>query len=50
MAGVVYGLDYGAVMTVGAALGVDTALLAEMLPRVEPIVVACHAQDAEADA
>lgn len=38
--GVVFGLDFGAVMAVGAARGVDTELLSEMLPVAESALVA----------
>lgn len=34
-----YGLDFGAVMQVGQALGADTALLADILPQIETVVL-----------
>jgi hypothetical protein len=33
------GLDFGAVMALGAGRGVDQALLAEILPRIEGAIV-----------
>lgn len=33
------GLDFGAIMMMGAARGVDTAMLAEILPRIEGAVL-----------
>ena len=33
------GLDFGAVMTMGTARKVDLALLADVLPTVEPIII-----------
>lgn len=38
--GAPFGLDFGAVMAVGAALGVDAGLLAGALPQVEAAVLA----------
>ena len=38
--GTPFALDYGAVMQVGAALGADLALLAEVLPAAEAAIVA----------
>lgn len=35
-----YGLDFGAIMLTGSALGVDRALLAEVMMEIEPVVVA----------
>lgn len=41
-----FGLDFGAVMMVGAAQGVDTALLGEVLPALEGAVLsALNADD-----
>ncbi len=34
-----YGLDFGAVMQVGQALGADAALLADVLPQIETVVL-----------
>lgn len=39
MDGRAYALDFGAIMSVGAARGIDTALLADVLPAIEAIVV-----------
>lgn len=33
------GLDFGAIMAVGTALRADAELLADVLPRVEPIII-----------
>ncbi len=33
------GLDFGAIMMLGAARGADTAMLAEILPRIEAAVL-----------
>jgi len=33
------GLDFGAIMMMGAARGVDTAMLSEILPRIESAVL-----------
>ncbi|PTQ59742.1 hypothetical protein C8J26_2594 [Sphingomonas aurantiaca] len=33
------GLDFGAIMTMGNARKVDLALLADVLPTVEPIII-----------
>lgn len=35
-----FGLDMGAVMQVGAAVGADTSLLAEVLPAIELAILA----------
>lgn len=35
-----YGLDFGAVMTMGTALGADVALLADVLPTAEQEILA----------
>lgn len=46
MEGRAYGLDFGALMTMGAARGVDVDLLAQVLPAVETIVIdALHGDD-----
>lgn len=39
------GLDFGAVMAMGTALGADTALLAEVLPAAEYAIVKALAPD-----
>ena len=33
------GLDFGAIMTMGTALKADLALLADVLPAVEPVII-----------
>lgn len=38
-----FGLDYGAIMTVGAHRGADLALLAETLPAAEAAILAMYA-------
>jgi hypothetical protein len=40
MAGVPIGLDFGAIMLIGAAQDADLELLAEVLPEFEAIVIA----------
>lgn len=47
MAGVAMGLDFGAIIAVAAAQGVDVELLAECLPIIEPIVLVAHQADEE---
>lgn len=42
-----FALDYGAVMQMGAALGVDAAMLAEVLPAVESEIIAAIAEAGE---
>lgn len=37
--GAPFGLDFGAIMIVGGALGVDIALLADVMPAVEPFII-----------
>jgi hypothetical protein len=37
--GMPIGLDFGAIMTMGAHLGADMELLAGVLPRIEPIII-----------
>lgn len=39
MDGRAFAVDFGAVMTMGAARGVDVALLAEVLPAIEAILI-----------
>lgn len=41
-----FALDFGAVMTVGAALGVDPRLLVDVLPSIEGVIVGALADDA----
>lgn len=33
------GLDFGSIMTMGTALKADLALLADVLPAVEPVII-----------
>lgn len=49
MAGTPVGLDFGAIMTVGAALGADLSLLAEILPDVELTIIAGLSGDTDPD-
>lgn len=42
-----FALDFTAIMKIGEARGVDRALLAELLPEVQPAVLAPH-HDADA--
>ncbi len=42
-----FALDFGAVMAMGQALGVDTALLADVLPTVEAVIVNRLAEEGE---
>lgn len=42
-----FALDYGAVMTVGAALGVEPEMLADVLPAAEAAIVASLARSDE---
>lgn len=44
-----FGLDYGAIMTVGAHRGADLSLLAEVLPSVEAAILAMYAAHSEGD-
>jgi hypothetical protein len=41
-----FALDFGAVMTVGAARHVDTDLLADVLPDAERAILAAHLDEA----
>jgi hypothetical protein len=34
-----YALDFAAILAMGAAMGADTALLADLLPGIEPVIV-----------
>lgn len=43
--GAPFALDFGAIMTMGANLGADLPLLAAVLPRIEPIIIANLAGD-----
>lgn len=40
-----YGLDFGSVMVMGEALGVDAELLAEVLPGAEEAILSSFAAD-----
>jgi hypothetical protein len=41
------GLDFGAVLAMGAALDVDQKLLASVLPRVEAAIIASYSDEPE---
>ena len=43
----VFALDFGAVLGLAAARQLDVGLLAEVLPDIEPLVVAHYAPDEE---
>jgi len=43
------GLDFGAIMTMGTALKADLALLADVMPAVEPIIIDNLSGDAAID-
>lgn len=47
MAGIPTGLDFAAVMTIGAGQGADLALLAEALPEFETVLLAGMAGDTD---
>lgn len=47
MAGIALGLDFGAVLALGQAQGADVELLAEVLPEIEPLVLAAFQPDDE---
>ncbi|MEG9501362.1 MAG: hypothetical protein MIN69_05775 [Methylorubrum extorquens] len=40
--GGVYGLDFTAILMMAAAMGAPGALLSEILPAIEPVVVAAY--------
>ena len=42
-----YALDYGAILMMADAMGAGTALLADALPSVEPIIVKAYRENAE---
>jgi hypothetical protein len=44
-----FALDFGAVMTMGAALGADSEMLADVLPAAQAAIVASLAPDDGAD-
>lgn len=43
--GGVYSIDFGAILSLARAMGADTPLLADILPEIEPIVVAAYGRD-----
>jgi hypothetical protein len=43
------GLDFGAIMLIGAAQGADLELLSEVLPDFEAVVIASLADDGDDD-
>jgi hypothetical protein len=45
--GGVYALDFGAVLLLADAMGALNALLVELLPEIEPIVVRAYARDSD---
>lgn len=42
-----YALDYGAILMMAGAMGAETALLADALPSVEPIIVKAYRENAD---
>lgn len=42
-----YALDYGAILMMANAMGAETALLADALPSVEPIIVKAYRENAD---
>lgn len=42
-----YALDYGAILMMAAAMGADTALLTEVLPSAEPVIVKAYRENAD---
>ncbi len=42
-----YALDYGAILMMADAMGAETALLADALPSVEPIIVKAYRENAD---
>ncbi|MGN7124079.1 DUF7697 family protein [Methylorubrum thiocyanatum] len=42
-----YALDYAAILMMADAMGAETALLADALPSVEPIIVKAYRENAE---
>jgi hypothetical protein len=45
--GGVYGLDFGAILAFAQARGADPELIADLLPRIEPLIVARHGKDVD---
>lgn len=44
--GGVYAIDFGAVLALAEAMDVASPLLADILPEIEPIIVAAYGRDA----
>lgn len=42
-----YGLDYGAILAFGGAMGADLGMVAEALPAVEAILVKAYAEESD---
>lgn len=42
-----YALDYGAILMMADAMGACTALLADVLPSVEPVIVKAYRENAD---
>ncbi|GAA0278292.1 hypothetical protein LNAOJCKE_4551 [Methylorubrum aminovorans] len=42
-----YALDFGAILMMADAMGAETALLADALPSVEPIIVKAYRENAD---
>ncbi len=42
-----YALDFGSILAMGAAMGADIALLADLLPSVEPVIVKAYREEAD---
>ena len=42
-----YALDYGAILMMATAMGADAALLADLLPSVEPVIVKAYRENAD---
>lgn len=42
-----YALDYGAILMMADAMGAGTALLADVLPSVEPVIVKAYRENAD---
>ena len=46
-AGSVVGLDFGSVMAVASAQALDVGLVADLLPEIEPLVIAAHRKEGD---
>jgi hypothetical protein len=44
--GGVYAIDFGAVLALAEAMNASSPLLADILPEIEPIIVAAYGRDA----